>query len=240
MKKYRICSITMCTIVAIFLTCDFYNYMHAIFPAFNAYPVLPFNASPSYIRGVDRSCYSMERIFGMPEYTDICMPIITWVEHSPALDSLCVNSVTQYAWKKDSLLMEVSLQDGSRQWLLASSPSSFEYRCKLQEVEIQNLPSLSSYHRVSLANNHLSTFFDAIGLSFRTQLYIDYALAISYFLMLLSILVLNIVCLVLSVKYFKEINAEKVIYKKVLYLCTLIFPIIIFIIGRIITHLAFT
>ena len=238
MKKYRICSIVMCMFVVFFLTCDIYNYMHAIFPAFNAYPILPYNAYPSYIRGANRLCYSMDGIFGMPEYVeDICDQIRPWVEHSPELDSWCVYSLTQYAWKKDSLLMEVSLKDNSRRWLLALPPSSSEYRCKLQEVELMGIQNLSSYHRVSLANNHLSTFCDAIGFSFQTQLYIDYALAIGYFLMILSIPILNVVCLILLIKYFKEINAEAVIYK-VFDVCALVFPCITLICLRVITHFA--
>lgn len=237
MKKYRICSIVMCMFVVFFLTCDIYNYMHAIFPAFNAYPILPYNAYPIYVRGSNRICYSMGRIFAMPEYADVPETIRPWVEHSPELDSLYIYSVTQYAWKKDSLLLEVSLKDNTKRWLLASPPSSAEYRCKLQEVELMGIQNLSSYHRVSLANNHLSTFCDAIGFSFQTQLYIDYALAIGYFLMILSIPILNVVCLILLIKYFKEINAEAVIYK-VFDVCALVFPCITLICLRVITHLA--
>ena len=74
MKKYRICSRIMCMFVVIVLTCDIYNFMYGN-PAFNAYPILPFNASPSYIRGVNRLCYTMDMIFDMPEYVDICMPL---------------------------------------------------------------------------------------------------------------------------------------------------------------------
>ena len=237
MKKYRICSIVMCAFVVIVLTCDIYNYVHAIFPAFNAYPILPFNARPSYVRGANRMCYSMDRILDMPEYCDIPEIINTWVEHSPKLDSLCIYSVTQYAWKKDSLLMEVSLKDNTMRWLLASPPSLSEYRCKLQEVAISDIKNLSSYHKVSLANNYRGNLFDAIGLDLETQLYIEYALAIGYLLMILAIPVLNVVCLILLIKYRNEIDA--VLYKRILDVCALIFPIVVLIGVRIITFMVF-
>lgn len=237
MKKYRICSRIMCMFVVIVLTCDIYNFMYGNPAAFNAYPILPFNASPSYVRGVNRLCYTMDMIFDMPEYVDICMPISTLVEYSPELDSLCIHSVTQYAWKKDSLLMEVSLKDDSRRWLLASPSSLSEYICKLQEIEILDIKNFSAYHRVTLANNHLETFFNAIGLSFDTQLYINRVFAIGYLLMILSIPILNVVCLILFIKYFKEIHAEAAIYKKVFDVCALIFPCITLICLRVITHL---
>lgn len=227
----------MCTFVVIVLTCDIYNYMHAIFPAFNAYPILPFNVSPSYVRGANRMCYSMDRIFDMPEYSDIPEIIMTWVEHSPKLDSLCIYSVTQYAWKKDSLLMEVLLKDNTKRWLLASPPSSSEYRCKLQEVVISEIKNLPSYHKVSLANNCREKFFDAIGLDFKTQLYIEYALAIGYFLIIFFIPILNVACFVLLIKHLKEFNTETIIYKKVFDVCTLIFPVVILLCIRFVTHI---
>ena len=220
-------------VTALVVLGDVCNFLYAEPYCFNLYPILPFHTYPSYCRGTNRYCISMEGIFDMGEYTDKCGTIKPWIERPSELDSLCVYSVLQYAWKKDSLLMKVSLADNSTRWLLASPASSPKYKCKLQEVMPHNSDNLNGYHKITLyIQEPTKRVMDAL---------IELLLSITYLILLFSIPILNIICLVYAFKNYDKFNKAHVeirqkIYSIVFYVCTVIMPFVVWLIIRIISH----
>ena len=211
MKRYNYCFITLWVITAIVVCGDIFGFLYAEPYNFNAYPILPFNVHPSYARGTHRLSYSMEGIFEMEEYSDEGGKLKTWVERPHELDSLCIYSVIQYAWTNDSLLMEISINDGSTKWLLASPASS---------------------NNIRLHNN---------GLTF----YMQFLYFILHIILLLSIPILNIICLILTIMacYKHNIvwaNAYQKIFYILFYGCTTVMPITIWKVLREITFFTMT
>lgn len=219
-------------VTAIVVLGDVVNFLYAGSYCFNAYPILPFNVRPSYCRGTNRYCNSMEGIFDMGEYTDECETIEPWIERSHELDSLCIYSVLKYAWRKDSLLMEISIKDGSTRWLLASPASSAKYKCKLQEIATPNSDNLSSYHMITLyADKPNKRAFDAL---------MELVLTSINIFLTISIIVLNLICLILTIKYCVELDTSDIILKKIYLVMFMVFttfmPIIVLCVLRKITN----
>ena len=200
----------------------------------------------------------MEGILEMDEYSDECVRINDWVKHSPELDSLCIYSVTQYAWKKDSLLMEVSLEDNSKRWLLASPVSSKmhkrkrqvmglsstlyiiekpsnAYTCKLQVVETPSRKRLFSYCNVKLEDNTLGKILRHLDV--HVALLIGYTLFALYLAMIISIIVLNIMCIVLLKRHFEEISSAEGVGLQILYTLAPLLPTVVWISLRIMTYI---
>ena len=232
MKRYNYCFITLWVITAIVVCGDIFGFLYAEPYNFNAYPILPFNVHPSCVRGTHRLSYSMEGIFEMEEYSDEGGKLKTWVERPHELDSLCISSVIQYAWTNDSLLMEISINDGSTKWLLASPASSKNYRCKLQEIAAPNNSDFSSWHNIRLHNN---------GLTF----YMQFLYFILHIILLLSIPILNMICLILTIMacYKHNIvwaNAYQKFFYILFYGCTTVMPITIWKALREITFFTMT
>ena len=235
MKKYYILCISIMISVMILISTNIYLFLHGSV-SLHAYPILPFNVYPNSIRGTNRlHCYVMEGIFDIREYSDECANIRTEVERFSELDSLCLYSVLQYAWKKDSLLMEVSLDDNSKRWLLASPASTNSYRCKLQKVDIPSREYLSTYHNVKLVDNSFIKILRKLDVHWAFA--IAYSLFILYGLLHLLVIILSIYGVVYAVKHRNEIMAEKVMLKKVLYICAPIFPIVTWVILRLMTYI---
>lgn len=225
-KKYFF---TLWIVTAIVLLGDIINFLYAEPYCFNSYPILPFNARPSYCRGTNRYCNSMEGIFEMGEYSDECFTIKPWIERPCELDSLCLYSVLQYAWKKDSLLMEVSLADGSKRWLLASPASSTKHMCKLQEVVTPCRNDIDSYHKITL---YIEEPNKRVLFAILELLY-----SITYIILIISIPILNIICLVFVIQNGNKLNKLNInVYHKICYIvfsiCTIMMPIVVWFVVR--------
>ena len=241
MKAFCRCGVAACVLLIFIVFFDVYNYTHAIIPSFNSYPMLPYNAYPLYVRGTNRTCYTMEEVIGMFEYSNACGYIESWVERSDEVDSLCIYSVLQYGWKKDSILMEVILEDDSRRWLLVSPPSCKDYTCKLEEVDITKNIELSSFHLIRLVTQYWNWERNQSILMSpnESEVYIKLILIIIYGLSIISIIILNIVCLVLGIMHYKEIFAAKNTFRKIMYICIPVIPTLAYIILRMITYSTF-
>lgn len=231
-KYYRYCIILIIWTILL-IPIGICKFLYGV-GSLHAYPILPFHACPSYTRGLGRICYSMEGILSIHEYSNEYGAIPIWIERYPELDSLCINSVLQYAWNKDSLLMEVALSDGSKQWLLASPSLISKYRCKLQEVEPPNLENLSTWHNIKLVDNTFHTFLKNMDFSVATGFF--YVLLIVYVIIIILIIILNAWCFVCAVKFHNLIKVEESKCKKILYICAPIFPLAIWVMLRIITY----
>ena len=217
-------------VVSIVVLGDIVNFLYAGTYCFNAYPILPFNVYPSYCRGTNRYCNSMEGIFDMGEYTDECEMIEPWIERPRELDSLCIYSILKYAWKKDSLLMEVSIKDGSTRWLLASPASSSKYKCKLQEIKTPSSDYIKSYHRITLyADTPKRRTFDAL---------MEFVLRTIHIILILLIPMLNLICLILTIKNCIELDATDIVFRKIYQIIFMLFTtfmprIVLFVIRKI-------
>lgn len=234
-KKYYILCVSIVLLVTLLVLTNICLFLYASF-SFNAYPILPFSVCPNSIRGTNRlNCYSMEGIFDIYEYSDDCGTIRSEIERHSDLDSLCIYSVLQYAWKKDSLLLEVSLDNNSNIWLLASPASSKNYRCKLQIADMPSREYLSTYHNIKLVDN---TFIGLLRkLDANWAFAICYSLVVLYGILHLFLIVLNVWVGVYAVKYRDLIMTEKVMLKKALYICAPALPIVTWIILRLVTYI---
>lgn len=229
MKNYNYCFILLWIITAIVVFGDILKFLYAEPYSFNTYPILPFNVYPYYVRGTNRLSYTMEGIFDMGEYSDEGGTLKTWIERPHELDSLYIYSVLQYAWAKDSLLMEVSMDNGSTRWLLASTASSKKYRCKLQEVENPDSAYLSSLYNIKLHNNDLIYCMQSL-------------FSILHIILLISVPILNVICLILTIiACYKHnmvwANICRKVFGIVFYVCTTIMPITVWKALRVITFL---
>lgn len=227
--KYKCFFIALWIMVPLFVVMDIFAFLYGEPYSFNSYPILPFNVQPSYVRGIHRLCYTIDGIFESPVCADNCETIPIWIENPQGLDSLCIYSVLQYAWKKDSLLMEVSLSDSSTRWLLASPASSKQHKCKLQEVAISDNQLPLTFHSITLQHKdpNKGHLFEAVWL----------LQAIFYIILLISIPILNVLCLILTIRAFSKLkikaaDAHREIICILLYVCTTIMPIIVWNILR--------
>ena len=233
-KRYhKYCLALVLMVIAIVLG-DFYKFLYASPFRFNTYPILPFYVSPSYVRGTNRYCHSMEGIFEMGEYSEECEKTESWVEKSHEIDSLCIYSVLQYAWKTDSLLMEVSLDDGCKRWLLASPASTPKYRCRLQEVKEPCDENLLSYFNVKLEDNAWDRFLRHFDVNTAYIIYLS--LSIIYHSLFIMTFVLNIICVILLAKYYDEITFKESFLVKIIDICIPIIPSVVWICIRIMTY----
>lgn len=225
----------MVLLVMLLVCASICRFLYASF-AYNAFPILPFNVRPSQISGKNNICYTMEGIFDFYEYSEECGRIQQCIEKSQELDTLCIFSVLQYAWKKDSLLMEVSLKDGSNRWLLATPTSSDGYKCKLVEVGIPINERMAGYCNIKLENNALQIFLKRIDI--RVALVLCYTLCILYGILVISLIIMEIGCLSFVIKYYNYIkNDTPGIQIKKIYVYTPMIPVIVWILLRVLTYM---
>lgn len=231
MEKYNKVCISLLLMAMLLVSIDVCKFLYAL-PLSYAYPILPFNTYPSFVRGTNR--HRMNGILDIREYSDVCGMIGMHVENPQKLDSLCIYSVLQYAWKKDSLLMEVSLADNSRRWLLASPASSSEYKCKLQEEDIRKI-DFFTWHNVKLEDHLFQRIFR------QTELHVALGIAVMllaiYVTLIISTIVLNIWCVIYAVKHRDDIDAEQIIAKRLIYIYAPIFPFVIWVLCRVLTFI---
>lgn len=225
MKSYRICGIALLLMVFTLISCDIYKFLHGYLLSFY-YPILPFKTYPSDIRGTGRVCYSMEGIIGFLEYTDECAIIEDDVDRTHDIDSLCIYSVSQYAWKRDTLLIAVSLEDGSEQWLCASPSLLEEYKCQLKKIDTPDTKYLSSFHLVHLKDEPLVVFLNKYNQNLRVILL--GTLITLYFGIIIGVLVLHVICIVFAIMKMENIGKERNILWKIFYISVPFVPIVIF------------
>lgn len=232
MKAYRRVSIALLLNLALFIMIDIWGFLHGVF-SLNLYPILPFNAYPSISRGTQT--YDMWHIIVRGDYSNTCATIGAYAQSSPEVDSLCIYSISQYAWKKDSLLMEVVLQDESKQWIMASPlQKSHLIKCQLNLVPTPTDKELSAYHRIQLDNSELREFIKKLNLNDSALLHLTLGVIITYGLLLLSIPVLWILSIILGIiQYSRTTKENGNIYRNITYIIIPLIPLIVIILLRI-------
>lgn len=232
MKKYNLYSIVLVILLFIWVLGDITRFLYAMPLSHNAYPILPFNVYPCYIRGANRDCNIMEGIFEMREYSEDCENISRRVERSSELDSMCFYSLLQYTWKNDSLMMQMSLKDGSKCWLLASPASSSEYKCALRKLDTSEINN--TFFTVDLETSTLRDFFRKFDVHVALlAAYLYYAM---HAILTIAIVVLAIRSIVLLKKYYYKITLGKGVAQKIAYLLIPFLPFITWVGLKIMTY----
>ena len=237
MKTLRLWSIVMCVLVLLLVLRDIYGFFYGKY-SMGTYSILPFDARP-FLRGVfsGTDCYVMYPIIDVRQCykTEHCVFIKDNVRRVPTLDSLQISSVVQYAWKKDSLLMEVILANKSVKWLLASPAISTDanYICQLQEIEVPTKEQLSSCHQIRLLDRYLPPVHwpqSWTGVFQKTNFF-EWWIPVEGLLLFMTTPFLNLICLVLFIEHRSEWRAEPSVLKRSLYILALLFPLIVYLVG---------
>lgn len=234
MKHARRCCITLCILVSLFLFLDIYAFLNGRVH-FGSYSILPFRASPCYFMGTH---FVMFPIIEANEDSHTENSFIgDKVQRSAELNSLHISHVASYAWKKDSLLMEVVLDDESTQWLLASPTTAIDsqYICQLQAIDNPSKEYISSYRPIRLKDNAFETwirnkFEDLDEAKKKTITFVFFLMGV--ILGYLFPPTLYLVCWILWIKHYVEWKAEPSIYKKMMDILMLLYPLIVYILFR--------